>query len=362
MRERNTRTPRRSREEQRRNTRAERPSRGRDRSGQGKRGGGRKFHYRERSAEDVTRRQEAGRGGGASFIEGDFNRFSVSDGDNLIRILPPTWDDAEHFGLDLYVHYGVGPENGAYLCPKKMQGEECPICDAVKEADADGDEKLARQLAPSHRVLYWVIDRDREKDGPLLWASPYRSIDKEIASQMVDKRTGEVLNIDDPDNGYDVSFTKTGKADRTRYEGVQISRHSSDLGRNADDWLDFITENSLPSILKFVDPDEIEDVFNAGGSRHERDHGGSDDGAVHSRRERSERGRRPDPEPEAPEDLTYEEVMDMDINELCELIDEEGLNINPDDYPEDEVDELAEDVAGELELEPAPKPRRGRRG
>lgn len=360
MRKRHERTPGRDRGRTRGKDieRSERPERGGRTAGARRGTARRKFTYHKRTAEDVNRRQQAGQGSGVSYINGDFKRYSVSDGDNVIRILPPTWEDAEHFGLDLYVHYGIGPDNSAFLCPKRMRNEECPICEASQEADADGDEDLARRLAPSHRVLYWLIDRDKEKEGPMLWAAPYRSIDKELAARMVDKRTGEVLNIDDPDEGYDVSYTKTGKAERTRYEGVQIDRHSSDLGRNADEWLEYITEHPLPDLLNFVDTDQIEEVFSAGSSK--RDH--KEDDRDEDTRGRS-RSRRHEPEPEEDEDSIpgYEDVMSMDFDELCDTIEEFGIAIDPDDYPEGEEQELAEDIAAELGVEAEPAPARSRR-
>jgi len=336
----------------------------RERGGRSSRGGG-NFTYRPRSADDVSRRQQADGNRGPSFLVGDHPRFTPADGDNLIRILPPTWDDAEHFGLDAYVHYGVGPEEGAYLCPKRMKGEPCAVCDAADEAAADGDEDLARELNPAHRVLYWVIDRDNEKEGPKLWASPYRSIDKELAAQMVDRRTGEVLNIDDPENGYDVEFTKTGKGQRTRYEGLKISRHSSELGRNADDWLEVVVENPLPELLAEIDSDLIEEAF-AGGHRGSKKSKKDDD--YHGTRGRHRgRGREEEEaeeeEAEEGDGLTWDELMVMaeeDFDSLCEVINDEGIDIDPDDYPEGEEQELAEDIAAELGIE-KPAPKRSRR-
>jgi len=302
----------------------------------GDEGGKGRFKYRSRSEDQLKRRQEQG-SRGAGFLKGDHDRFTPHKGENVVRILPPTWDEAEHFGYDAWVHYGIGPDNSSFLCPHKMKGEECPICEERARADAAGDEEYARQLAPSHRVLYWVIDRDNEKNGPLIWTAPWASIDKEITAQVKDSRTGEILEIDHPDHGYDIEFLKEGERDRTKYTGIRISRHESELGRNAEEWLELVQENPLPDLLVFSDYDDIAKAFGGGKSNVKKSRD-EDDGSRPSRRKTSD-------DTELP---TTKEIEALAVEELEDLAERLGIDVSGDfdtddalyDFMIDEVDKL----------------------
>jgi hypothetical protein len=109
----------------------------------------------------------------------------------------------------------------------------------------------------------WIIDRNNEKDGPKFWDMSW-TMDKDIASLSINKRTGEALLIDDPENGYDFEFVREGKGLNTRYIGKQISRQSSPISddeRQQEVWLEFITENPIPDVLNFYSYDYIAKIF-----------------------------------------------------------------------------------------------------
>jgi len=177
------------------------------------------FKYNPRSEDLKKRRQEnTGYEAKDSFIkEGFTSWFKPRDKENRIRIMPPTWDDNQHYGLDIYVHYNIGPKKAAYLCPKKMGTSDwCPICDEVDMLKKEGKTKEADALKWKYRVLMWIIDRKainsdtKKNEGPKLWSMPW-TIDRNIMLQAEDEDTGEVANIDDPDDGYDVIFQKIGE-------------------------------------------------------------------------------------------------------------------------------------------------------
>jgi hypothetical protein len=231
----------------------------------------------------VKQRQTQSGGLFDALFAADFVVYKVKEGENRLRFLPPTWRDAQHYAIDLFVHYGVGSDNGSYFCAAKMKGEGCLLCELRKEATKEGDIEYAASLSATKRVLAWVIDRDEEDAGPQLFPMAW-TIDRDLANLSIDKRTGELLLLDDPDRGYDVEFTAVGTGLKRRYSGLLVSRHSSllhDDSALADKWLDYVQNNPLPGTLVYYDQDHIRSV--AEGRTVKRDDG--DDGAT--RRERA---------------------------------------------------------------------------
>lgn len=234
-----------------------------------------KFKYRERSREEVDRRAAQQGGLYDNYFKPHIPAPFTPQKDNLIRFLPPTWEGAEHYGLDIWIHYNIGADNQAYLCLDKNPagGGNCPLCAETARAQKAGDDDYASKIKAVKRVLVWVIDRDNEKDGPKPWASAW-TIDRDISALTIDKRSGEVLLIDHPQKGYDVEFRKDGKGERTRYTAFAIARKSTPLSddeKTEEEWLDYITENPLPSILNFYSAEHIQKVFDGGISGGEKD-------------------------------------------------------------------------------------------
>ena len=360
--------------------------RGRD-DDRGGRSSGRRFEYQSRSASETKDRASKGNTDFDRILKAGVKMWKPNDGENRIRILPPTWDGARHFGLDVYVHYGVGPDRQSYLCPHKMQEAPCPICEEREQARRDEDEDYAKELEPKRRVLIYLIDRDHEKEGVQAWAMPW-TLDRDIVKVSVDRQSGEVLPIDHPEEGYDVEFEKKGSKNRTEYLGVAIARRSTPLGR--DEWLDFAMDSPLPEQLNYFDGEHIGKAF--GGScshtsRRDRDDGGESErdgrSARDSRRDadddrggRSGRSRDDDDRNErrgssardddrgdrgrssrsSEPELTWESIHEMTGDELEDLIDQEKLDIDPKEAKDDE--DLADWICEELKIEKATTRRR----
>jgi hypothetical protein len=233
------------------------------RPGAGSSGTG-KFKYRPRTSEEMQRRAHQTGGSKEGFVKQDIQTWTPKDGDNKIRICPPTWDEATHYGLEVFAHYGIGPDNSSFLCPKKHHAEQCSPCDARVELMNDGDEEGARDLNWKKRVGMWIIDRKEESKGPQLWFAPW-TLDQEIAKQSIDE-SGEVMPLDHPEEGYDVTFTREKGAGNTppKYVGVKIARRSSPLFDDDDEveaTLKYISENPVPDCLVFHDSEYIQKVF-----------------------------------------------------------------------------------------------------
>lgn len=210
------------------------------------------FQYRPRSSEAWDKRAKGSIYDG--YAKDEFETFSAGK-ENYIRILPPTWENAQHYGLDLYVHYGVGPNNGTIICLYKMKNLKCPICEAFARAEAAGRED-ANTLKPTRRVLVWVLNRKEEKK-PLLWAMPW-TVDRDISKICRDRQSGELYYIDDPQNGYDITFDKEGEGMTTKYTGFQLSRRPSAVEQK---YIDFVVEHPVPSVLLWRTYEEVQALF-----------------------------------------------------------------------------------------------------
>src|SRR5580765_6786266 len=212
------------------------------------------FVYKGRTAESIRQREQSG---------SDYDRYTTTeypnyrpkDGDNTIRLLPPGWMKSsklrekwgDQWGIEIWLHRNIGVDNGTYLCPNKMKGEPCPYCEArsdllVEEGETDKYEKKDKKgnrkerpsdkLKPRLGVLCLLIDRDDEKAGPQTWTMPKKQIEVEIQTRSRHKKTGAPILVDHPEEGFDISFKKTGSRLTTKYIGVDVSRDATPLSDN----------------------------------------------------------------------------------------------------------------------------------
>lgn len=298
------------------------------------------FEYKARSKDQVSKRATQSGGDYDKYINESVKMFKPADGTNIVRILPPTWDGAEHFGLDIYVHFGIGSDNQAYLCLDKMKGEPCPICEELQRVKSEGgDEEYEKQLYPTKRVMVAIIDRDKEKEGPVVWPMSW-TMDRDIGKLMIDKRSGEIYAIDHPEEGFDVEFDKEGKGLKTKYSGLAIARKPSELGN--DKWLQFMVDNPLPDLLQYYSYDHIAKVFTGKASKASKQKDDENDKKLDSKEYKASKNM------DSPE-LTWESVHSMSFDELSAILEDQKLNeINPDQSNDDE--ELADWICEELNI------------
>jgi len=319
------------------------------------------FTYKARSTQAANERlNRYNTGNRDTFVPADIDVWQPKEGDNWIRILPPTWEGAEHYAYDLYIHYEVGPDKNTYLCTEKMKGQECELCNELRKATATGDTEYARALDSSLRLAVWMIDREDEKKGVQLWLyAP--SIDREILEQARDRRTGEILMVDHPEEGFDIEFVRKGKGMMTKYTGVKLARQPSAVEPK---WLQFITEKPLDSIWKFYDNEHIMTAFGGapkeGGEKphettqqQEKADGPADEPAPR-RRPSAEPERKEEPAPAsnnrrrlAALDAQQAKKLKVDfskmtINQLLDYADEHNILI-PDNIPDEGIAEFLED-------------------
>lgn len=232
------------------------------------------FRYKRRDKDSLKERANMKGGNFDTYIKPKFKQWKPKEGKNIIRILPPTWDEPKHCGLDIFINFNVGPDNQSYLSLSKHGKGADPLAEARREAMSDGNKDFAKKLNPSQRILYWIIDRMDEDEGPLLWAAPF-TFDKSLSNLCIDEDTKDVIYVDDPESGRDVRFYREGTGLKTEYDPskmkvLQESPIAEDEAQQAE-WLDFITENPLPSVLNFYDYDHIKAQFGGGGRDDEDD-------------------------------------------------------------------------------------------
>jgi len=327
---------------------------GRD-TGRGSSRGGSSFEYQKRDPSSMKKRGEQSANDFDRIFIDDVNVFKVNDGNNFIRFLPPTWKNPEHFGLDIYVHYGIGPDNQTYLCLHKMKGEACPICEEAKRAQDDGDDDYAKKLKPNKRVLVYIIDRDNEKEGVKAWSMPW-TVDRDVCKVSVDKRTGETLELDNPEDGYDVEFEKKGQKQKTEYLGIAVARRSSELGD--DKWLDYAKDFPLDTILNYFDYDHIQAAFGGAGKSATAGRGKDDDLDREQERglneSQSGNGREQSKVRSHDQDYDWDKIHGMTFDEMSAVVEDQKLGIDPEQSKDDE--DLADWICDEMKIDKVVKP------
>ena len=216
------------------------------------------FQYRQRTPDAWNKRANQQGSNYAGVIQDRFNVFGAKEGENAIRILPPTWENPEHYGHDIWVHFNVGPEGGTVLCLSRMKHQPCPICEWQAKAETAGRED-AKDYKPKRRVAIWLIDKKAEKpeDNPAIWTMGWTT-DRDISVVCKDRESGQLYMIDHPTAGYDVFFNKSGKGDQTKYIGFSISRRESSVEQK---YLDFVVQNPIPAALLWRTYEEIQFLF-----------------------------------------------------------------------------------------------------
>ena len=227
----------------------------------------RRYDYTPASYEDTVDRAER-RGSMFDSLLKDAKIYKSKQGANLLRILPQGWkSDKNHYGLTVWIHGDVGPDDRRYLCLRENPSspyKRCPICEELYRLGSRATPEDKAQLRPKPNVMFYVIDRDNERDGVQVWMTSPKS-DTELAAQSTNRRTKAAIDVVNPDKGYDLEFVRTGSGrNTTRYGGFRFAWDPSPLSddeRQMDQWLAVAFEKPLPELLNFYPPEHIERVF-----------------------------------------------------------------------------------------------------
>lgn len=99
--------------------------------------------------------------------------FSLANGKNKVRILPP-WSDANVAWREVFQHWGINDGHKApILCPAKTPGVEghCPLCDFVEELKSHEDDPVAMETVNRTRAKRAFIMQLIDYASPVYTAS-----------------------------------------------------------------------------------------------------------------------------------------------------------------------------------------------
>lgn len=279
------------------------------------------FKLQDIDPEATKRRGQRSGGNWESPFLPQFAVYRPKPGPNAVRILPPTWANAEHYGLEVYVHKRIGAIASDYMCPKKTLingkpiSKKCPVCamsDALYATGDKQDKEEAYKWSGREHYVYWVMNRDAEKgddEDPQIYIVS-RKADTQIAAAAT-QRSGKIIKVSHPELGQDLIIHRQGQVgDRNTtysysFDPLTFDEESGKVQRQyiavdeqrAQEVLDYIAEHPLDTVLKFKSPEELQTIMDGTAMEEDEDAGSDDDqrrgrGRASSRDNGGQRARR----------------------------------------------------------------------
>ena len=149
---------------------------------------------------------EASKNGGKK--QENSTKWRPQEGDQTIRLMPT--EDGDPF-KEYHFHYNVGRNPGIY-CPKKNDGENCPICEFASQLWRDGVQnnndtakREAKKLFVRKRYYSPVLVRGHESSGVKVW-SYGKTAYETLLGYVLDPDYGDITH---PETGTDIVLTYT---------------------------------------------------------------------------------------------------------------------------------------------------------
>jgi len=182
------------------------------------------------------------------------NFFSMQNGRNNIRILPP-WEGSDDFSRPMGKHWNLGPEGKqSAFCLKQCAALPCPICEEIdkiwKTKPDDTTKEWLKNVSASQRYYINLIDLNDKEKGVQIGELP-KTVLEEIWNIMVDEDTG-LGDITHWDKGFDLIIEKTGLGLSTRYS-VRAKRAPSKIERH-------LYEEGMVNLEAFVRTESYTDL------------------------------------------------------------------------------------------------------
>ena len=202
---------------------------------------------REKAAKGRTQK-------GAQYINTDLAQFTPIDGSNCIRIVPPLADDAMAtlWGIDVWTYYLAGK---GFLSPTTFDPRaQNIVLEAYKRVKADDPEEAKRlQLGGTRKTILFILDfGDGGKEPELkVWSAPPGLVD-EFIRVAKNRRTGKLVALEDPEEGYCIFFDRIGVGKKTEYKGVTLDKEPYPLDESLLDKIPYFTD-----ILVVPDADDF---------------------------------------------------------------------------------------------------------
>lgn len=195
-----------------------------------------------KTQESYERRDDSGQF--KSIFKDEFSNkvWKCNEGDHLLDIIPyfaganvNLFDRKAQPGdgtylLDIWVHYGVGVNQDAYVCPARNYGQPCPICEYREDLrrTENYDEDLVKEVTPKRRSIYNILCYDSEKEeakGVQIFDIAHWFMEKHISSLAKSpsrgpgKSTDSFIFFSDPLEGKSIAFTRKGSKRNTEVLG-----------------------------------------------------------------------------------------------------------------------------------------------
>lgn len=148
------------------------------------------------------------------------DRMDLKDGDNYIRILPPSVEaltgNISYMSRDYLMHFGLGPEKKkATVCARSFNTEtkkfKCPVCEAAwalkDKAKDPGDLEIHNKIKAKIRHLFNVIDLNNKEKGIQVYECGPQ-VYKLIMLYMTNPNYENILDIE---HGNNLTLTKHEK-------------------------------------------------------------------------------------------------------------------------------------------------------
>ena len=205
---------------------------------------------KKRTKENHKNRNKGGITGKKAVDIPDDLRFKPEEGKNKIDIIPyvvatdhhPQRDEGYKKGeidyvLDYFEHSYVGATGDSFLCLKKTFGLPCPICEEQQRMRASGkyDKEDIKELNPSRRVLYNVIDKNDEDKGIQLFPVSHFLFEKELLEEA-EAAEDEIIIFADIEDGRTIFFraVEDDSMDSSflRYKSFKFYERDEELDEN----------------------------------------------------------------------------------------------------------------------------------
>jgi len=168
-----------------------------------------------------------------------------SFGQHTIRFLP-SQDPNKYFFKETGIH--KIDEQRVY-CPKFTNGENCPICEAVKslyERDTPEDAEHAKQLKVQRKFYSNVVVRGKEDEGVKIYSYGIQ-VHKKVLGFIANPEWGDITDLKE---GYDFIVDKQQGPMCPNYDSSYATKNPSSAGtpKEMEDWM-----NGLHDIYGLVD-------------------------------------------------------------------------------------------------------------
>jgi len=296
--------------------------------------------------------------------------LAIKAGDTTIRIVPPIGNMGDDFFKEGTIHYNVGSDSKAVLCPAgtaDANGDfgECPICELVDDLLKGGnaaDIKLAKSIRAKSKFWINVIDVKDKARGVQVYGAPI-TVFKELLSYFTDPDYGDLT---DPKEGRDVTITRSGAGIDTEYSvrpRPKTSLLKKSAYKNAHDlstWEKLVppTAEEIAELLGLIEDDDDEPKKKKKSKKAKEEEEEEEDVEEIDDDEDEEEDDEEEEEEEE-EDDSDEEDDDEDEDEESDEEDDEDEEEDEDDEEDeeedDEDDEDEDEDEDEEEEEPQPK-------